>query len=225
MSVHIFCFIFGVHNGLILVKAIISRCCIADRYCDQIEGYSLKSKHFKSDQDRSDRTVGHTAENCCHSAGCTDRRRNSHKITHHTAKGSSNAERRYDLSPAESCAHSQCCKHHFPEKGESIRLSVFHRFFNKLRTSAHIFICSQNKGDNNDQAGAHCNPDIFILKPSAIKSCCTIQRNTEHNADNCTAQSDHSHFQSSFHSQCRNIRHMKTFRCDSHSGCKSGSDQ
>ena len=118
MSVHIFCFIFGVHNGLILVKAIISRCCIADRYCDQIEGYSLKSKHFKSDQDRSDRTVGHTAENCCHSAGCTDRRRNSHKITHHTAKGSSNAERRYDLSPAESCAHSQCCKHHFPEKGE-----------------------------------------------------------------------------------------------------------
>ena len=46
--------------------------CIADRYCDQIEGCSLKSKHFKSDQDRSDRTVGHTAENCCHSAGCTD---------------------------------------------------------------------------------------------------------------------------------------------------------
>ena len=47
----------------------------------------------------------------------------------------------------------------FQKKAKRIRLSVFHRFFNKLRTSAHIFICSQNKGDNNDQAGAHCNPD------------------------------------------------------------------
>lgn len=48
MSVHIFCFIFGVHNGLILVKAIISRCCIADRYCDQIEGYSLNPNISKA---------------------------------------------------------------------------------------------------------------------------------------------------------------------------------
>ena len=72
MPVHIFCLIFGIHNGLILIKAIISRCCIADRYCDQIEGDSFKSKHFKSDQNRSDRTVGHTAENCCHSTSSTD---------------------------------------------------------------------------------------------------------------------------------------------------------
>ena len=47
MTVDIFCLILGVNNSLILIKTVISGSSIADGYGNQIEGYSLKSEHFK----------------------------------------------------------------------------------------------------------------------------------------------------------------------------------
>ena len=75
MTVDIFCLILGVNNSLILIKTVISGSSIADGYGNQIEGYSLKSEHFKSNKDGSDRAVGYAAENSSHTAGSTDRRR------------------------------------------------------------------------------------------------------------------------------------------------------
>jgi len=49
MSVDVSCLIFGVHNGLILIKTVITGNCVAYGNCDQVKGYALKSKKFKSD--------------------------------------------------------------------------------------------------------------------------------------------------------------------------------
>ena len=75
--IHILCLILRIHNRLVLIQSIISRSRIADRNRNQIKRNSLKSKHFKCDQNAGYRAVRNTCKQCDHTAGCTKRWRKS----------------------------------------------------------------------------------------------------------------------------------------------------
>ena len=136
--------------------------------CDQIERNALKSKHFKCDQNRSNRAVGHAAEYSCHSAGCTKRRGESHNLSRHTSKGRSYAKGRHDFASAEACPHSKCSKDHFPEESHVIRLSGLNSLLDQLRACAHVIRCSKKQCDHNDQSGTSHNPDVFVWEKFPI---------------------------------------------------------
>ena len=74
MSVNIFCLIFGVYNGLILIKSIITGNSIADGNRDQIIGNTLKSKQLKGNENGGNGAVGNTAEQGGHSGSCAQGR-------------------------------------------------------------------------------------------------------------------------------------------------------
>ena len=69
MAVDIFRLVFGIYNGLILIKTVISGNSIAYSNRDQIIGNSLKAEKFKGDENRCNRAVGNAAEKSDHSGG------------------------------------------------------------------------------------------------------------------------------------------------------------
>ena len=73
MSVNISCLIFGVYNGLILIKSIISGNSIADGNSDQVIGNTLESKQLKGNENRGNGTVGNAAEQGGHSGSGAQR--------------------------------------------------------------------------------------------------------------------------------------------------------
>ena len=150
MLVNVFRFVLRIYNSLIFIQSVISGSSIADGNGDQIEGYAFKSKHLKCDQDRCDRTVGYTAENSRHSAGCTKRWGKSYKLSHHASKGSTYAEGRYDLTAAEACPHGKCGKDHFPEESQVICFSCLHSLLDQLGSGTHIVVGSEDQCDKND---------------------------------------------------------------------------
>ena len=130
--VYIFGFVFRIYNCLIFIQSIISGSRIADRNGDQIEGHSLKAKHFKGNQNRSNRAVRHTTENSSHSAGCAKGGRKPYQLSCHASESGAYAERRNDFASAKTSLHSQCGKEHFPEESHIIGVSGLHCFLNKL---------------------------------------------------------------------------------------------
>ena len=98
--IYIFGFVFRIYNRLIFIQSIISGSRIADRNGDQIEGHSFKAKHFKGNQNRSNRAVRHTTENSSHSAGCAKGGRKPYQLSCHASESGAYAERRNDFASA-----------------------------------------------------------------------------------------------------------------------------
>ena len=142
MTVDIFCLIFRIYDRLIFIQSVITGNSIADGNCDQIIGNTTESEEFKCDQDRGDRAVGNTAEKCCHSGGRADRRGKSYQMPHETSESCADAERRNNLTTAESGTHGQRGQKNFPEEIQWTRLSLFNGKLDQIVACAHVISSS-----------------------------------------------------------------------------------
>lgn len=67
MAVDIFRLVFGIYNGLILIKTVISGNSIAYGNGDEIVGHSFKAEKLKRYEDRGNGAVCNSAEESDHS--------------------------------------------------------------------------------------------------------------------------------------------------------------
>src|SRR5699024_68562 len=93
---------------------------------------SIRAEQFQTQQQRGDRTVGHTAEDRNQPDTRAKGRGQSHQPSGHTTKGSPGEKGGYNLAPLEAGAQGQSRKKNFDQKGLRTGLSrqgvgnVFH---------------------------------------------------------------------------------------------------
>ena len=152
-----------------VVQAIITRQHIAQCNCQQIVGHSVKSEHFKADQQRGNWAVGDTAEYGSHTSCCAKSRRKSYKISIETTEGASDDKGRDNLSAFKSRAECDCCKNHFQQKSIGHIFIFLKALGNYGHSSAIVVLILHQQGQNDNKCPSGENSQIRIGKIFLIK--------------------------------------------------------